>query len=175
MLVPADSPKKRNTTSRGLFHDGDPAGHGVRIDASRSVVWRELTNVSAHSGTNQLPLTRWVYAALASLAGRRRHGKEVARERRRTPLRPAVAGLSRRRKPRNVRGNWSLSLHSSSCQKVCKWDQAAILSETTRNPSSYCTPAATVASSCGERSLRKRRSATRRIFQIRALALSTRL
>jgi len=47
----------------------------------------------------QRRLTGWVYAALASLAGRRRLGKGVTREGRRTPVRPAVAGLSRRRKP----------------------------------------------------------------------------
>ena len=55
--------------------------------------------------TAPLQITGWVYAALASLAGRRRHGKGAARERRRTPLRPAGAGLPRRRKPRNVIGN----------------------------------------------------------------------
>ena len=57
---------------------------------------------TARPPRNLHPITRWVYAALASLAGRRRRGKGVARERRRTPLRPADAGLSRRRKPRNV-------------------------------------------------------------------------
>jgi hypothetical protein len=67
-----------------IEHGGEWRGHG-----------------SAGSlGVHQI--TRWVYAARPAAAGRRRHGRGVARERRRTPLRPAVAGLSRRRKPRNV-------------------------------------------------------------------------
>ena len=64
--------------------------------------WRQDGGVVIPSTCTGHQITRWVYAALASLAGRRRHGKGVAREGRRTPLRPAVAGLSRRRKPRNV-------------------------------------------------------------------------
>jgi len=49
-----------------------------------------------------LRLTDWVYAARPAAAGRRGHGKGVARERRRTPLRPAAAELSRRPKPSDV-------------------------------------------------------------------------
>ena len=69
---------------------------------------RARPQLGGHCGhVHALRITRWVYAALAPLAGRRRLGKGVAREGRWTPLRPADAGLSRRRKPRNVIRNGS--------------------------------------------------------------------
>ena len=87
----------------------EPSGRAGEFSglSSASRVWaRKRTRVKQVMGSATSVLThqitRWVYAALASLAGRRRLGKGVAREGRRTPLRPAAAGLSRRRKPRNV-------------------------------------------------------------------------
>jgi len=75
-------------------------------EAGRVVVVEAIGRcVVASSAAVRLRITRWVYAARPAAAGRRRLVKGAARDRRRTPLRPAVAGLSRRRKPRNVSGH----------------------------------------------------------------------
>ena len=82
-----------------------PPGPGNALLAGepwRGVSWQAKDSLSGrdcewrgHGNAGSLrvhQITRWVYVTRPAAAGRRRHGKGVARERRRTPLRPAAPG-----------------------------------------------------------------------------------